>query len=118
MTIKTTGTLFAFIFIADSDPTFHFNADPDPAHQKDANLRPRVSSPPQLHFKSPRLHCFASTALYRFIIEPLQLLILTSMRAWIQLFTLTRIRIQLPKKIEPFNTGQGRIVDTEISVQH
>jgi hypothetical protein len=38
------------------------------------------------------------------------------MRAWIQLFTLTRIRIQLPKKIETFNTGQGRIVDIEISL--
>ncbi len=36
----------------------YFNADPDPAHQGDANLslRPWPTDPPGLHFEPPRLH--------------------------------------------------------------
>ncbi len=44
--------------VADPDPAFGFNADPDPApHQSDENLRPLVYRPSGIHFKPPRLHC-------------------------------------------------------------
>jgi hypothetical protein len=41
-------------FYADSDPTFHFFAapDPDPANpQRDASLRPLTTEHPGLHFE-------------------------------------------------------------------
>ncbi len=43
-----------YYFNVDQGPSFHFNADPDPAsHQSDANLRPLVYKPAGLHFCAP-----------------------------------------------------------------
>ncbi len=88
-------------FSADPDPAFYSNADPDPIHlfnlmriwgdstphQSDGNLWPLVYRPSTTSF-------WASKAPEIFNLMPQR----------IQLFTLTRIRIQLPKNNEDPDT--------------
>ncbi len=83
----------SFHFIVDPDPTFHFNAAPDPVpHQSDANLR-------QLFYISYKALLWASTTPKRLHFEALKFKSsdLFKMRIWIQIFTLLRIWIHLPK---------------------
>jgi hypothetical protein len=81
---------------ADPDPTSHFGADPDHVlHQSDANLRPPSHIPSRPPFGASTPTFWASTALHGFIVSLKSSWIFLLMR--IRLFTLMRIRIQLPK---------------------
>ncbi len=68
------------------DPTYHFDADPDPdprTHQSDANLRSSVYRPSTSSCKASTSHLWASTALCCSILSFHSSWFLTWMQIWI-----------------------------------
>ncbi len=79
----------------DPDPSIYFNADPDPArHQSEAYLRPLVLRSSTAPFCACKPPLWASLVLYVSILSLHGFWIWASMRIWIRLFTLIRIRIR------------------------
>jgi hypothetical protein len=85
-------------FNADPDPNFLFNADPDPAlapRPFDSNLLPLVERLSGAQVYASIVSVYGPGRLH---FKPLKIR-LSSIRIRIRLFTLMRIRIQLPKMV-------------------
>ncbi len=88
-------------FDADPDPPFHIdnaNSDLNPtSYKSDANLRPLACRPWTTPFLSSQASIVSVRGLHGFLFGIYSSWILTTMRKWIRLFTLMRIRIHLHK---------------------